>query len=76
MECNRKPALQQFSFIWHKMHEDYLLKLRNKVLKSEWHRNKKFITGSKGNPIGLLITFNSKIFTSIQLSSPFKICKI
>ena len=26
----------------------YLLNLRNKVIKSEWHRNKKFITGSKG----------------------------
>ena len=37
-------------------------------LKSEWQRNRKFIIGSKENPMGLLITFTSKIFTSMLLN--------
>ena len=37
-------------------------------LKSEWQRNRKFIIDSKEYSLGLLITFTSKIFTSVILN--------
>ena len=37
-------------------------------LKSEWQRNRKFIIDSKEYSLGPLITFTSKIFTSVILN--------
>ena len=41
-------------------------------LKSELQRNRKFIIDSKEYSLGLLITFTSKIFTSVILNSLLK----